>query len=208
MKVLEGLLLAAALFSACGAYAAEKGQPVRAVRASQQINLDGRLDEADWVSAPLLDHFVEFYPGDRSAPSEHTSARFLYDDRYPYVGLRADLRDPSRLRTPFVRRDKVGASHDYMQVYIDPLGARRSAYIFRVNARGVKTDGLQNEANQSETTDPDYDWDVATHIDAHGWSAELRIPLWTWSRLRSPRSTRARSPSRTWACASRIARTT
>ncbi len=173
------MALAAALFSACGAYAAEEGQPVRAVRAGRPINLDGRLDEADWASAPLLDRFVEYYPGDRSAPSEHTSARFLYDDRYIYIGLRADLRDPSRLRTPFVRRDKVGASHDYMQVYIDPLGARRSAYIFRVNARGVKTDGLQNEAGQSETTDPDYDWDVATHIDAHGWSAELRIPLTT-----------------------------
>src|SRR5262249_23767730 len=29
------------------------------------------------------------------------------------------------------------------------------------------------------TSDPDFDWDVATRIDAHGWTGELRIPLST-----------------------------
>ena len=179
------IILAAALAcslassAASATSAAEEGQPVAAHRVTNPIRLDGRLDEADWAGAPTLDRFYEVYPTAGAAPSDHTAARFLYDDKYLYVGLRADLRDPAHLRTPFVRRDKVGASHDYMQVYIDPLGAKRNAYLFRVNARGVKTDGLQDEAKITETLDPDFDWDVATHIDGQGWSAELRIPLST-----------------------------
>ncbi|MGN6376088.1 MAG: carbohydrate binding family 9 domain-containing protein [Sphingomonas sp.] len=154
-------------------------QSAEARRTTAAIALDGRLDEADWRAAPVLDRFFEYFPGDRSVPTERTEVRFLYDDRYLYVGFRALLRDPAKLRKPFVRRHKVNSSHDYIQVYLDPQGSGRTAYLFRVNARGVKTDGLQDEAKQTESTDPDFDWDVKSAIDAKGWSAELRIPLST-----------------------------
>lgn len=154
-------------------------QPAEARRLAGAIALDGRLDEADWRAAPPLDRYFEYFPGDRSVPTERTETRFLYDDHYLYVGFRAWLRDPRQLRRPFVRRDKVNATHDYIQVYLDPQGTGRTSYLFRVNARGVRADGLQDEAKQIETLDPDYDWDVRSAIDEHGWSAELRIPLST-----------------------------
>ncbi len=182
MNLRHGLIAAAWAALGLGATtvsAATPGEPAQAERLHGPITLDGKLDEADWRAAVPLSRFVEIYPGDRSPPPERTEVRFLYDDRFLYVGFRGFLRDPSGLRKPFVRRDKVGSSHDYIQVYIDPLGAQRGAYLFRVNARGVKTDGLQDEAKQSETLDPDFDWDVATSIDDQGWSAELRIPLST-----------------------------
>jgi hypothetical protein len=157
----------------------QQGAPAQARRLTHPLTLDGRLDEADWRAAPALSQLVETYPADRGPPPEHTEVRFLYDDQYLYVGVRADLKDPSRLRAPFVRRDKVGATLDYVQLYLDPLGARRSAYLFRFSARGTKTDGIQDEAAQADILDPDFDWDVATHIDDRGWSAELRIPLST-----------------------------
>lgn len=170
------MLIAALLAAAPQANAA---QATSALRTAGSIRLDGHLDEGDWQQARPLDRFFETYPGDRTPAPERTTVRFLYDDRFLYVGFRLDLAERSRLRTPFVRRDKVGSSHDYVQIYLDPQGSRRGAYLFRVNARGTRTDGYQNEAGQSETLDPDYDWDVATSIDAHGWSAELRIPLST-----------------------------
>jgi hypothetical protein len=151
--------------------------PIEARRITGPIHLDGRLDEPDWQRAPALDRLLEIYPGDRSAPPERTAARFLYDDRYLYIGVHNFLRDPSLLRAPFVRRDKVVSSMDYLQIYLDPAGAKRGAYLFRINARGVKTDGLQDEAKQTETLDPDFDWSVATQIGDQGWTAEFRIPL-------------------------------
>ncbi|HEU4967559.1 carbohydrate binding family 9 domain-containing protein [Sphingomonas sp.] len=166
-------------------------QSTSAVRTAGRIKLDGHLDDPDWSRAKPLDRFFEHYPGDRIPAPEHTEVRLLYDDHNLYVGFRLWLKDRSRLRTPFVRRDKVGSSHDYVQVYLDPQGSRRGSYLFRINARGTKTDGFQSEAQQSETLDPDYDWDEATSIDPKGWSAELRIPL---STLRI-----SRAGAQTWA---------
>ena len=184
----------AALLAAAVEHSAEKAeapQSATALRTSAPIRLDGRLDEDDWQRSAPLDRFFETYPGDRTPAPERTAVRLLYDDRFLYVGFRLDLADRKQLRTPFVRRDKVGSSHDYVQIYLDPQGSRRGSYLFRVNAQGTRTDGYQNEAQQSETLDPDYDWDVATSIDDHGWSAELRIPL---STLRI-----ARAGAQTWA---------
>jgi hypothetical protein len=188
MRLFPLLLL---LTFATAAHAVEPGPPARAVRAQGEIRLDGRLDEAAWSAAPVFDRFVEYYPGDLTPPTERTEVRFLYDDRNLYVAYRLSLKDVATLRKPFVRRDKVGGSHDYVQIYLDPLGSRRNGYLFRVNARGVKTDGLNDEAKQTETLDPDYDWDAATSIDAGGWTAEMRIPL---STLRITRS----GPQRWW----------
>lgn len=175
---------------------AEAGPPIRAARAHHTVVLDGRLEEADWAAAPAFTDLVEYYPRDLTPPRERTVARFLYDDRNLYVGFRVEVRDPAHMRTPFVRRDKVGGSHDFVQVYLDPLGAQRGGYLFRVNARGVKTDGLNDENHQADNLDPDYDWDARTRIDATGWSAEMRIPL---SSLRIARS----GPQRWWVVVTR-----
>lgn len=166
-------------------WAVEQAQSVTAVRSEQTMVLDGRLDEAVWAKAQPIDRYYETYPGYLVPAPERTEVRLLYDDDALYVGMRLWLKAPEKLRKPFVRRDKVNSTHDYVQIYLDPQGSRRGSYLFRVNARGTRTDGYQNEAQETETLDPDYDWDVATHIDAGGWTAELRIPL---STLRISRS--------------------
>lgn len=176
------LLAGACALALAGSAVAETlrtGEPTTARRLTGAIVLDGRLEESDWKATQVLESFHEYWPGDLSEPPEHTAVRFLYDDRFLYVAFRGDLHDVSRLRKPFVRRDKVNSTLDYIQVYLDPLGGRRSSYLFRVGARGSRADGYQDEAKQTETLDPDYDWDARTSIDARGWTAELRIPLTT-----------------------------
>ncbi|HET8749281.1 MAG TPA: carbohydrate binding family 9 domain-containing protein [Sphingomicrobium sp.] len=154
-------------------------QAVEAHRLTGPIDFDGKLDERDWRDAPPLDRLWENYPGNRVPASERTEARFLYDDQYLYVGFRLFLKDPSSLRKPFVRRDKVGSTHDYVQVYLDPQDSGQTSTLFRVNARGTETDGVQDEAKQSESTDPDFEWEVRSATDSKGWTSELRIPLST-----------------------------
>jgi hypothetical protein len=162
-----------------------EAQSATAMRVHSPPTLDGRLEEAVWQEAQPIERFFSTWPLSLVPAPEHTSVRLLYDDEFLYVGLRMDLEDPAKLRKPFVRRDKVNFTHDYVQIYLDPQGTRRGSYLFRVNARGTRTDGYQNEAQESETLDPDWDWDVVSHIDERGWSAEMRIPL---STLRISRS--------------------
>ncbi|MEO5867659.1 MAG: carbohydrate binding family 9 domain-containing protein [Sphingomonas sp.] len=176
-------LVAAATLLPVAAHAANceqiAPQPANAAHTTAPITFDGRLEETDWQRATPLNKFYEDYPLNCATPPEATDIRFLYDDQYLYVGIRASLHDASKLRKPFVRRDKVGSSHDYVQVYLDPLGTRRSSYLFRVSARGVETDGLQDEGKQTESVDPDFTWEVHSAIDDKGWTAELKIPLST-----------------------------
>jgi hypothetical protein len=172
-------ILMAASPAGAAAQAAFVPQPAEARRASETITLDGRLDEADWTRAPALSRFWENYPHNHAEAPEQTEARFLYDDRYLYVGFRLRLTDPSKLRRPFVRRDKVGSTHDYVQVYLDPQGSGQTSTLFRVNVRGTQTDGVQDEAKLSESTDPDFEWDVRSAIVPDGWTSEIRIPLST-----------------------------
>ena len=180
---------AAAAAATAGSDAKLVPEAVEARRRTAPITFDGSLSEKDWKNAPALDHFWEDYPHARTPAPEVTQARFLYDDQYLYVGLRMFLKEPAKLRRPFVRRDKVNSSHDYVQVYFDPQGSAQTSTLFRVNARGTQTDGVQDEAKLTESTDPDFRWESRSAVDATGWTAELRIPLTTLRVSRTGRQT-------------------
>jgi hypothetical protein len=142
-----------------------------------EIVIDGRFDEASWQAAIPRTKFYEIYPANIGRPPVATAASFVYDDRNIYVAIRALDPRPAAIRAPIVRRDQVLSDQDYVEVFLDPLNTRRSAFFFRVNARGVVTDGQYDDRNRLRDYSPDFDFDTATSIDAEGWTAEIRIPL-------------------------------
>ena len=50
--------------------------------------LDGRLDEADWESATLIDDFHQIVPVEYAEPSEPMRIRIYYNDDALYIGAR------------------------------------------------------------------------------------------------------------------------
>jgi hypothetical protein len=144
-----------------------------------KIVLDGRLDESAWRSAPPLTRFYEVFPGNNTPPRVATTARFLFDDQALYVGVRMEDDDPSNMRSQFVERDRISGAQDYVFVYFDALGSGRGAQYFVTNVRGNESDGHYSETSAAENQAPDYRWRVATSRDAHGWTAEFRIPFST-----------------------------
>src|SRR5262249_30363064 len=66
---------------------------------------------------------------------------------------------------------------DYVTVMLDTANDRRSAAVFRVNPRGVQSDGILNDANGNEDSAPDFFFESAAKISNGGWTAEIRIPL-------------------------------
>jgi uncharacterized protein DUF5916/cellulose/xylan binding protein with CBM9 domain len=151
--------------------------PIAAV--AEHLTLDGRLDEHAWTQDIVLRDLIEVSPADLGRPPARTEARFLYDDRNIYVGIRAFDPDPRAIRTALVRRDHVQADQDYIEVVLDPEGSGRTGMLFRVNSHGIQTDGLFNEDTQLRDYSPDFNFDAATSVDADGWQAEIRIPLST-----------------------------
>jgi hypothetical protein len=144
-----------------------------ATRASGAIHLDGKLDEADWAKAAPTDSFTQLDPHEGEPATQPTSVRILYDDTFLYIGARLDDSGPVTGRLG--RRDMDPGDSDWLNVFLDSYHDRRTAFAFGVNPAGVRADGIMTIDALDESWDPV--WDVATSVDAKGWTAEIRIPF-------------------------------
>ncbi|MFG6467478.1 DUF5916 domain-containing protein [Roseateles sp. BYS87W] len=147
--------------------------------------LDGRLDDPAWQRAPVFDRFVQFLPADKQPAAWRTQVQILVTDDALVFGLRAWDPAPERIRAPWTRRDQVKADQDFIGVFIDPVGQRRSAQYVRVSAAGTVEDGLFSAEEDTEDAAPDFDVQAAAVRLPDGYSIELRWPL---AALRFPHS--------------------
>ena len=159
--------------------------PIAIHRAEGAIHIDGDLSDPGWRNAAKIDQFYETSPADNIPAKVKTVAYITYDDKYFYIGVRADDPEPSRIRAPYVERDQVIGTDDNIAIFLDTRNDKRTALELRVNPRGIQADGIYNDANTniSEDFSPDYFYDTAARIDSTGWSAEYGIPF---SSLRYP----------------------
>jgi hypothetical protein len=157
--------------------AAPTTPPINIHRASAPIVVDGDLSDSGWQDAAKVDAFVEGSPGNNTPAKVKTTAWFTFDDRYFYIGIRADDPEPKKIRAPYVERDGVLGTDDNIAIFLDTRGDRRLGLELRVNPRGIQTDGFFDDAGPVEDFSPDYFYDTAAKIDDHGWSAEYRIPF-------------------------------
>ncbi|MFL5319934.1 MAG: DUF5916 domain-containing protein [Myxococcaceae bacterium] len=169
MRVTALVLLLAAL------PAAAQVDHLVAQRTAQAVQLDGRLDEPAWASAPVFSGFVESFPNAGQPASFKTEARVLYDDEFLYVGIKAFDPDPKGIARQLGRRDS-SPSADRIEIAIDSNNDRRSAADFVVNAAGVLRDSLLfGDVNFTDSWDAV--WDASVSINDDGWSAEVAIPF-------------------------------
>ena len=153
----------------------------------EDVRLDGELDESFWQRATAVDQFFEISPRDGMSAKYRSEVRIVYDRQALYIGLRAFDPAPEKIDAPLARRDQIPNANDFFSIYIDPIGTRKFAQLFRVNAAGVMADGLFNDDSGNEDLSPDFEWEAKTHRDGSGWTAELKIPFSTL-RYSSPLS--------------------
>ncbi len=150
---------------------------VQAVRIEPMARpvLDGKLDEAAWATAEVATGFTQLRPNPGTASTQRTESYVLYDDDAIYVGFHCYDDAPQEIVRRLARRDDWNVS-DKVIVGIDSYGDGRTAFLFGVNAAGVKYDFLiYNDSNEDFSWDAV--WDVAVAHQAGGWTAEFRIPL-------------------------------
>lgn len=141
------------------------------------VVLDGAADEPCWAEAKVHTLPHEFRPKPGNTPMVETRYRMVQDAENLYVLVEADDPNPKTLRYAMGRRDKIGNDQDSISLYIDPIGTRVFAQMFRVNPVGSITDGTWNESSLMLSLDQDFDFDVATKINDKGWAAEFKIPF-------------------------------
>jgi hypothetical protein len=158
---------------------------VTAVRLTEPITLDGRLDEPAWrVALPAKD-FVQHRPNNGEPAREQTEVRFLYDDDNLYVGVICFDSDLAHITLSSIQRDFSTFESDGVVIVIDSLHDRRSGFSFTANSAGAKRDQQLSNDGQGN---PDWDgaWDVKTSRTSEGWLAEYVIPLKTLRFTDSP----------------------
>src|SRR5689334_6298444 len=67
---------------------------MNAVRITEPISLDGRLEEPAWQLATPAKDFVQRVPRLGAPASDPTEIRILYDDKNLYIGAKAYVSDP------------------------------------------------------------------------------------------------------------------
>jgi hypothetical protein len=147
-----------------------------AARRTGEVRIDGRVDEAAWLAAPLANGFVQAEP-DEGGPATHdTDVRMLIDDDAIYVSARMYERHPDSIGRLLVRRDEHGPYFDWFGFQIDPNLDGRTAYSFRVSVANSQSDYLVTD-DQFEDYAWSAVWESGASTDSLGWSIEMRIPL-------------------------------
>ncbi|MDH5235615.1 MAG: carbohydrate binding family 9 domain-containing protein, partial [Gemmatimonadota bacterium] len=158
----------------------------RVQRTSENIRLDGRLDEPQWFLADSITDFRQKEPTEGGPPSARTVVRLLATPAGLAVGWWLSDADPAHIVRGQLRRDAELRSDDYVSMGIDGLSDQRTAFYFRTNANGALWDG-EHLTFESGNEEWDGVWDARTQVTTDGWTAEMLIP---WATLRYPRDVR------------------
>jgi len=148
---------------------------------NEAIVLDGLLNESDWQTATLVDAFKTIVPVEGGIPSGRTTMRVLADARFLVIGIECFDDNPDAIVNYSKLRDSDLENEDHVRLVIDPFLDGQSGLIFAVNASGARYDALVSNRGESENEDWDAIWEAKTQINQSGWTAEIRIPIQSFS---------------------------
>lgn len=154
------------------------------------LNIDGRLDENDWLRVPWTDDFVDIEGERKPLPRFRTRAKMLWDDEYFVIG--AELAEPHIWGT-LRKRDTVIFYDNDFEVFIDPNGDNHEYYEFEMNALNTVWDLLLPKPYRDQGSAVD-SWNIdglKTAVAIRGtmnnpadtdtsWSVEIAMP---WKAL-------------------------
>ena len=167
------------------------GKVVRALRISgMPPTIDGVLGDEVWNAAERAVGFVQRDPDNGEPMTEETRIQIAYDDRYLYVAVACDDKEPSLIAAGLSRRDEMGAT-DFITIGFDARHDHQTAFAFQTNPSAVQVD-MSYFNDESQDRDYNAVWDVRTGRTERGWTAEYRIPF---SQMRF---TAAPEPGQVW----------
>jgi hypothetical protein len=152
---------------------------IQATKTTNDIHLDGKLNEQVWQETDVFDNFKMVEPEAGLPPSEKTELRILYNHHTLYIGITCYTQDRSQITINDLSHDlgEREKGNDLVRILIDPFQDLRNAYVFFVTAGGARTDGLAT--GEHMTTNWDGIWNAKARVTDTGWTAEVAIPFKT-----------------------------
>ena len=160
--------------------AAEESVPtIAAVRAVDEVRVDGLLDEEVWSRAPLASGFRQRNPEEGEPISQRTEFQVAFDDEAVYVAVRAFDRESEKIFAREMERDGLLFRDDAIGLLLDTFHDHRNTYFFETNPNGARSDALVTDEGRDSNFEWDGVWSVGVERDAEGWTAEFAIPFST-----------------------------
>ena len=162
-------------------------------RLDAEVVVDGRLDEAAWDGAAVLDGFTGYLPVDGAPAEDATEVRVWYAPDALYLGVRA-TEAHGEPRATLADRDRI-EGEDHVQFVLDTFGDGQRAYVLAVNALGVQADGVRTETSTTYQPQPgfgnvdlspDLVFESAGGVRPWGYEVEVRVPFTSLRYGRGP----------------------
>jgi hypothetical protein len=155
---------------------------------TETLRLDGALLEGFWQLAPVVRELRQQEPDEGAPATEATEVRIAVDAENIYVAVMAFDREPNRIVSRILRRDRIMENHhgevqfagdDAVAILFDTFHDSRNAFVFATNPNGAEFEALITDEGGELNVDWRAVWEVGATRNGEGWSAEFAIPLRT-----------------------------
>ena len=117
----------------------------------EALVIDGRMDEAVWERAAVVEDLHQVDPQEYGLPSEPTRVLVYYDEDALYVAAR--MPQTLQIVANILRQGQEFWGDDFFTLIIDTFNDKRNGYRFQVNPNGVRM-----EAIYENTTSINWNW--------------------------------------------------
>jgi hypothetical protein len=150
---------------------------VRAFRATEDVHLDGQLDEGFYRGVTPINGFIQQDPIEGAPATEDTDIWIFFDSDTLYIAARCWDSHPERQIVNEMRRDSQGIiNNESLTVLLDTFDDKRNGVFFQTNPLGAQRDvTITDESSQNQ--DWNTVWDVKTQRSDRFWSVEMAIPF-------------------------------
>ena len=173
-------ILFVALFCWCSLLVHAQETEYHISKATDEIVLDGELNETSWQNAQRLDDFAQTYPTDTAAAQTRTEVMLTFDDQNLYIAAICHDELDGKYVVQSMKRDFSFPATDAFAVFINPSTDQTNGLSFSVNPYGAQREGIvSNGGSFGVTTAWDNKW--FSHVKRSGdkWVAEMAIPFKT-----------------------------
>ncbi len=146
---------------------------------SEDIVLDGVLDDPIWGMAESANTFQQYFPTDSVTAKAPSDIKMLYDDKNLYIGIRINTIGKDYV-IPSLERDFRAGGNDNISLLFDTFNDGTNAFLFGINPYGVRREALITNGGsglEGFTTSWDIKWKGESVIYDDYYTAEMVIPL-------------------------------
>jgi hypothetical protein len=158
------------------AFAQDPSNTLMAKFTTENIRLDGIMDEPVWETADSISDFWQFFPSDSVKAKNFTATKILYNEHTIFVGIRAEVMGNNYV-IPTLRRDFRGTIADNITLMFDTYQDGSNAFLFGMTPNGVQRESLVSDGGRVLNTTWDVKWQVVSRMFDDHYILEVAIPL-------------------------------